>query len=115
MMSAVLIGAVISALAMLPLSLPFQASVHDLSLLALLGVFQLAVPCLLVVRLTHVLAGPEIALLGLLEVVLGVVWTWLGAGERPSAATLSGGALVLGALLVNQVLALRYSPAQLPA
>jgi len=111
-MSAVLIGAVISALAMLPLSLPLQASVHDLSLLALLGVFQLAVPCLLVVRLTHVLPGPEIALLGLLEVVLGVLWAWLGAGEQPSAATLSGGALVIGALVANQALALRDAAAR---
>ena len=107
MMSAVLIGALISALATLPLSLPFQASAHDLRLLALLGVFQLAVPCLLVVRLTHVLPGPEIALLGLLEVVLGVAWAWLGAAERPSPATLSGGALVIGALVVNQALAMR--------
>ena len=114
MMSAVLIGALISLLAMLPLSLPFQASAHDLSLLALLGVFQLAVPCLLVVRLTHVLPGPEIALLGLLEVVLGVAWAWLGAGEQPSAATLSGGALVIGALVVNQGLALRSAPTRLP-
>jgi len=114
MMSAVLIGALISALAMLPLSVPFQASTHDLSLLALLGVFQLAVPCLLVVRLTHALPGSEIALLGLLEVVLGVAWAWVGAGERPSAATLSGGALVIGALVVNQVFALRTAPARLP-
>jgi drug/metabolite transporter (DMT)-like permease len=110
MMNAVLIGALISLLAMLPLSVPFQASAHDLSLLAMLGVFQLAVPCLLVVRLTHVLPGPEIALLGLLEVVFGVAWAWLGAGEQPSAATLSGGALVIGALMVNQVLALRTPP-----
>jgi drug/metabolite transporter (DMT)-like permease len=110
MMSAVLIGALISVLAMLPLSMPFQASAHDLSLLALLGVFQLAVPCLLVVRLTHVLPGPEIALLGLLEVVLGVLWAWLGAGEQPSAATLAGGALVIGALVANQALALRSVP-----
>jgi len=115
MMSAVLIGALISLLAMLPLSVPFQASTHDLSLLALLGVFQLAVPCLLVVRLTHALPGPEIALLGLLEVVLGVAWAWVGAGERPSAATLSGGALVIGALVVNQVFALRSAAARLPA
>ena len=110
MMSAVLIGALISVLATLPLSLPLQASAHDLGLLALLGVFQLAVPCLLVVRLTHVLPGPEIALLGLLEVVLGVAWAWLGAGEQPSAATLAGGALVIGALVVNQALALRSAP-----
>ena len=111
MMSAVLIGALISAGAMLPLSLPFQASTHDLTLLALLGVFQLAVPCLLVVRLTHVLPGPEIALLGLLEVVLGVAWAWLGAGEQPSATTLFGGALVIGALIANQFLALRATRA----
>ncbi len=107
MMSAVLIGALVSALATLPLSLPMQASAHDLGLLALLGVFQLAVPCLLVVRLTHVLPGPEIALLGMLEVVLGVVWAWIGAGERPGMATLSGGALVIGALVTNQAFALR--------
>ncbi len=109
MMSSVLIGALISVAATLPLSLPLQASAHDLGLLALLGVFQLAVPCLLVVRLTRVLPGPEIALLGLLEVVLGVVWAWLFAGEQPSAATLTGGALVIGALVANQALALRSS------
>ena len=107
MMSSVLIGALISVAATLPLSLPLQASAHDLGLLALLGVFQLAVPCLLVVRLTRVLPGPEIALLGLLEVVLGVVWAWLFAGEQPSAATLTGGVLVISALVVNQALALR--------
>jgi drug/metabolite transporter (DMT)-like permease len=110
MTSAVLIGALISAAVTLPLALPLQASAHDLGLLALLGVFQLAVPCLLVVRLTHVLPGPEISLLGLLEVVLGVAWAWLGAGEQPSMATLAGGALVIGALLVNQFLALLAAP-----
>lgn len=107
MMSAVLIGALISMLGMLPFSLPLQASAHDLTLLALLGVFQLAVPCLLVVRVTRVLPGPEVSLLGLLEVVLGVAWVWLGAGERPSPATLVGGTLVIGALLVNEALAMR--------
>lgn len=107
MMSAVLIGALISMLGVLPWATPFQASAHDLTLLALLGVFQLAVPCLLVVRVTRVLPGPEVSLLGLLEVVLGVTWAWLGAGEQPSTATLVGGALVIGALVVNEMLALR--------
>jgi drug/metabolite transporter (DMT)-like permease len=106
----VLIGALISMAVTLPLSLPFQASTHDLTLLALLGVFQLAVPCLLVVHLARVLPGPEISLLGLLEVMFGVTWAWLFAGEQPSAATLSGGALVIGALVVNEALALRAAP-----
>lgn len=101
MLLAVLIGAVLSALATLPLSLPFQATVHDLSLLSLLGVFQLAIPCLLVVRLSRELPAPEILLLAQLEVIFGVTWAWLWAGEQLSVNTLTGGVLVLGALVVN--------------
>lgn len=102
MLPAVLIGATLSALVTLPLSWPFQASTHDLCLLSLLGVFQLALPCLLVVRLSRELPAPEISLLALLEVIFGVTWAWLWAGEQPSANTLSGGGLVLGALVANE-------------
>ena len=45
------------------------------------------------------LAAPEVALLALLEVLFGVAWAWLGAGEQPSSAVLSGGALGLGLLV----------------
>jgi hypothetical protein len=64
--------------------------------LAMLGVVQLAIPCLLAVMVGRVLSAPEISLLGLLEVLFGVAWVWLGAGEAPTAAVLGGGALVLG-------------------
>ena len=107
MLPAVLLGAVLSAGLSLPLALPFAASAHDLSLLALLGVVQLAIPCLMAVAAARVLAAPEISLLGLLEVVFGVAWVWLGAGETPTAAVLGGGLLVLGALVANEALALR--------
>ena len=107
MLPAVLIGAVLSAAGTLPLAQPLQATAHDLRLLAILGVVQLAIPCLLVVHLSRELAAPEIALLGLLEVVFGVTWAWLGAGERPGGSTLIGGALVLAALVGNELLALR--------
>ena len=107
MLPAVLLGALISAAVTLPMSLPFSATPHDLGLLALLGVVQLAIPCLLVVGLTKVLAAPEISLIGLLEVVFGVLLVWLGAGEAPGPTTLRGGALVIGALLFDQWLALR--------
>ena len=106
MLPAVLIGALLSALVTLPLAWPLRASGHDLVLLAGLGVFQLAVPCLLVVGLTRVLSAPEVSLLGLLEVIFGVLWAWLGAGEAPAPAALSGGLLVMGALTVNEAIAL---------
>jgi drug/metabolite transporter (DMT)-like permease len=104
---AVLIGALISALCMLPLAWPLQASWHDVGLLASLGAFQLALPCLLVVHLTRVLSGPEVALLAQLEVIFGVLWAWLWAGEQPSSAALLGGGLVLAALVGNELLAWR--------
>jgi len=107
MLPAVLIGALLSAAITLPMALPFSATPRDLGLLAGLGVFQLAIPCLLAVVLTRVLPAPEISLLALLEVIFGVLLAWLGAGEAPGPNALTGGALVIGALLFNEWLALR--------
>lgn len=104
---AVLVGAVMSVLATLPLALPFQASAHDVGLLAMLGVFQLAIPCSLSVVCARVLKAPEIALLASLEVIFGILLAWAGAGEVPSRTVLAGGALVLGALVVNEVIGFR--------
>jgi drug/metabolite transporter (DMT)-like permease len=103
MLPAVLLGATLSAAVTLPLAWPLQASTHDIGLLALLGTVQLAIPCLLVVRLSRELPAPEIALLALLEVIFGVLLAWLGAGEVPADSTLAGGALVLAALVANEV------------
>lgn len=107
MLAAVLLGALLSALLTLPLALPFSATAHDLGLLGGLAVVQLAIPCLLAVRLSRVLPAPEISLIGLLEVVFGVLLAWVGAGEAPGPTALLGGALVVGALLANEALALR--------
>jgi drug/metabolite transporter (DMT)-like permease len=103
---AVLLGAIFSAAVTLPFALPFSASAHDLFLLAVLGCLQLGLPCMLMVRASPHLSAPEIALLALLEVVLGPLWAWLGAGEAPALATLTGGAVVIAALLVNEFAAL---------
>jgi drug/metabolite transporter (DMT)-like permease len=105
MLPAVLVGALMSAAVTLPLAWPLQAGAHDLGLLAGLGVFQLAVPCLLAVRLSRELPGHEIALLGLAETLLGVLWAWLFAGEHPGSPALIGGSLVIAALIANEALA----------
>lgn len=104
---AVLIGGALSALAMLPFALPLVGGLHDIALLALLGFFQLGLPCMLMIRAARHLSAPEIALLALLEVLLGPIWAWLGAGEVPAAATLYGGVIVLAALVFNELAGLR--------
>jgi drug/metabolite transporter (DMT)-like permease len=100
----VLVGAVLSTLVTLPLALPFQATPHDLGLLAMLGSVQLAIPCILSVWCARVLKAPEVSLLQLLEVLFGITLAWLGANEVPGMAVLLGGTLVLGALVANEAL-----------
>jgi drug/metabolite transporter (DMT)-like permease len=103
----VLVGAAISSLVTLPLSLPFSATGADMGWLALLGLVQLAVPCVLAVMCAGALKAPEVALLGLLEVIFGILWAWWGADEKPGPTVLSGGALVIGALVANELLGWR--------
>jgi drug/metabolite transporter (DMT)-like permease len=100
---AVFLGGVICALLMLPFALPLQATAHDMGIVATLGFFQLGLPCMLMVKAAKTLSAPEIALIALLEVLLGPIWAWLGAGEVPAQATLAGGAVVLFALAYNAV------------
>jgi drug/metabolite transporter (DMT)-like permease len=100
---AVMLGAALSCLVAAPFAFPLQATGKDLLLLGFLGVFQLGLPCVLLVIASRALMAPEIALLGLLEVLLGPLWAWLGAGERPASGTLVGGAIVIGALILNEL------------
>lgn len=104
---ALLIGATISSLLTLSLTWPLQASTHDIAWLAMLGVFQLTIPCILAVHVARVLPAPEMSLLVLLESVFGIAWVWLATNEQPTAAVVLGGSLVLVTLAVNQWLGLR--------
>lgn len=112
--SAVMLGGLLSALACLPLALPFQATAKDIALLAFLGITQLGLPCMLLVLASRKLLAPEISLIALLEVILGPLWAWLGAGEVPARATLTGGAIVLGALVINELATFRRVAPSVP-
>ena len=108
---AVFLGGVISAALMLPFAVPLMAEPRDITLLAMLGFFQLGLPCMLLVMAARHLSATELSLLALLEVLLGPLWAWLGAGEVPSGTTVFGGALVLGALVLNELAAARQRSA----
>jgi drug/metabolite transporter (DMT)-like permease len=101
--TSVLVGGVLSAAVALPFAWPAQISGHDMAWLALLGVVQLGIPCVLMMRVARHLTAPEMALLALLEVVFGILLAWGFGGERPGAATLIGGTAVLAALVYNEL------------
>jgi drug/metabolite transporter (DMT)-like permease len=104
---AVMVGALISSLVTIPLSMPFQATGHDVALLAMLGLVQLAIPCALAVVCARYLKAPEVSLLALLEIIFGIALAWVGANEKPGLPVLLGGSLVLGALAFNEWLGMR--------
>lgn len=104
---ALLVGGAISVAAAAPFAAPFAAGARDLALFGALAVFQLALPCVLLVSVVMPrLSAAEIGLLSLLEVVLGPLWVWLAWGEHPGPAALAGGAIVLAALAANEGIAL---------
>ena len=98
----VFVGALLSSLITLPLALPLQANAHDVGLLALLGVFQLAIPCTLSVICARVLKAPEVSLLSLLEVIFGIALAWVWGNEEQHFSVLMGGSMVLAALFANE-------------
>ena len=102
LMPAVLLGALISSALTLPLAWPLSATAHDIALLGSLGLFQLAIPCVLSVWCATVLKAPEMALLAMLEVIFGTLLAWVGAGEVPASSVLYGGSLVVAALVINE-------------
>ncbi len=104
MQLAPMLGAASSALLVAGFAGSLAVDAHDVYLLGFLGVFQLALPGVFAVWAAARLAPAEVALLGLLEVVFGTLWAWLGAAETPSRSTLLGGSLILAALLGHELL-----------
>lgn len=100
-------------LAMAPalfLGWPFEATSQDLQLLALMGCVQLGLGCWLMTLAVRHLRAAEMGLLALTETILAPLWVWLGVGEAPGRTALLGGALIVGALLVNGWMSLRKVP-----
>jgi drug/metabolite transporter (DMT)-like permease len=98
-----LLAGLIALSVALPLAWPLTASGRDVSVLAVMGIFQFGLGCLLFTLAVPHLSAAEIGLLSLLETTLGPVWVWLGIGERPSGSALFGGVIVITSLLVNEI------------
>jgi len=92
---------VLVLLAAAPLSHPRTVGLHDLALMILLGFGQIGLGLAFLTMGARLLPAAEVALISLLEVVLGPLWVWLALSERPSRTTLIGGAVVVSAVLMQ--------------
>ncbi len=84
-----------------PFAQPSQIGGQDLGLLVSLGIGQIGLGFVLLTIGARLIPAAEVALITLLEVVLGPLWVWIFLGEGAGAATLAGGAVVLAAVAIQ--------------
>jgi drug/metabolite transporter (DMT)-like permease len=114
MAPATCLSQVIVLLVAAPFAHPSELDGKDVALLAGLGIGQIGLGLIFVTIGARLIPAAEVALITLLEVVLGPLWVWIALGEKPSAATLAGGGIVLGAVVFQAVSSPRLEPATSP-
>ncbi|MGH7353884.1 MAG: DMT family transporter [Candidatus Rokuibacteriota bacterium] len=112
MTPAAVLATALTALVALPLADPLGITPRDLALLAFFGVGQFGAGFLLFMAGARLIPAAQSSLIGMLETVLGPLWVWLVLSERPGTATLTGGALILTALVANTLAGATLGPRQ---
>jgi drug/metabolite transporter (DMT)-like permease len=101
MVPSIWLAGVISGLVAWPFAQPSNLPVAELPWILALSPGQLCGGLLLYMAALKRIPAGRAALLGLLELVLGPIWVWLLAGEKPDDLTLLGGAVVIAAAAAN--------------
>lgn len=107
MVPAVAIGSGLAALVGLPASTPGSADAQDWVYLIALGFFVVPVAFGLIATGPRFIPAAEVALLLLLETVLGAYMVWAIIGEEPSVITIVGGLILVGVLAAHSVASLK--------
>ena len=111
MAPAICLSQLLVLIAFAPFSRPGGIGARDLILIATLGVTQIGLGLAFLTMAARLVPAAEVALISLLEVVLGPLWVWLARGEHPSTATLLGGVVVIAAVVLQALPAGgRYQP-----
>jgi drug/metabolite transporter (DMT)-like permease len=94
--AAVVAGNLIASLLTIPAAMPILGStVVDWVAVSFLGIFQIALAYVFLVRGIRRVGALEASLLVLLEPVLNPLWAWMIHGEEPTTLALFGGAIIV--------------------
>jgi len=77
---------------------------HNLLLIIVMGAVQLSLGMILFTRASRTVPAAQLALLALIEPMLGPLWVWLVVAEVPAAATVIGGGVILSAVAIQVLL-----------
>jgi drug/metabolite transporter (DMT)-like permease len=84
-----------------PFAHPGTLDRKDILLVVALGIGQMGLGLAFLTIGARLIPAAEVALITLLEVVLGPLWVWIALSETPSTATLAGGAVVIAAVALQ--------------
>jgi drug/metabolite transporter (DMT)-like permease len=110
MAPAICLSQVLVVLVTAPFSHPGSGTERDLLLLAVLGVGQMGLGLAFLTMGARLLPAAEVALITLLEVVLGPIWVWISISEQPAATAIIGGSIVILAVLLQAAEKTRVRP-----
>src|SRR3954449_12213248 len=99
MLPATCLAQLFLVVAFLPFAAPAAVKGDDALALAALGGGQIGLGLTFLTIGARLIPAAQVALITLLEVVLGPLWVWLAVHERPTTATLVGGVIVIGAIV----------------
>jgi drug/metabolite transporter (DMT)-like permease len=101
MLPATCLAQLFLVVAFLPFAAPAAATGDDLLALGALGAGQIGLGLAFLTIGARLIPAAQVALITLVEVVLGPLWVWLAVDERPTTATLVGGAVVVVAVVIQ--------------
>ncbi len=103
MAPAMMLASVMSAVVALPFAHPFAVTGHDLALMLAFGFAQLGLGLGIFSIGASRAPATEVALLSMLEPVMGPLWVWLFIDEYPGVPALIGGSAVFVALAAHTI------------
>jgi drug/metabolite transporter (DMT)-like permease len=101
MAPAICLSQALVVVAVAPLAHPSTVTTHDLAFLVLLGAGQVGLGLAFLTVGARLIPAAEVALITLLEIVLGPLWVWIVLGERPALIALIGGVVVMFAVVLQ--------------
>ena len=94
-------SAFLATLIALPLADILTVSSNDLFHLSLMGLMVVPIGLGLFLSGARYAPAAEVALLALVETVLGPMWVWLFIGEVPTQSAIIGGSIVILSVVLN--------------
>ena len=100
MAPATCLGVVLAGMIAAPLAQPLAVTGGDFGLLVFFGAIQFGAGLALFTTGARLAPAAKVALIGVLEPILGPIWVWAILGEELGTMVLVGGGIVLSALTV---------------